>query len=51
MLPVLNRLDHEPRDEFDEDIDGAIGGAGWEGRWGQVGDMGLVWLPFFVRLK
>jgi hypothetical protein len=32
MLPVLNRLDHEPREELDNESDETIGG-------GAVGDV------------
>ena len=39
-LPELNRLDHEPREEFEEES-GIRGAVGEEGRRGQFGERGL----------
>lgn len=47
MPPVLNRLDHEPRDEMEEDKEGAKVGAIGDGHSGE-GGLDLI---DFVRLK
>lgn len=47
MLPVLKRLDQEPRDELDDERVGVREGAGGEeGRRGHVGESGLFGLSF-----
>ena len=51
ILPVLNKLDHEPREEFEDDNDGARGGAIGDGSLGHAGEVGLDKLADFVRLK
>jgi hypothetical protein len=50
MPPVLNRLDHEPRDELEEDKEGVKVGAIGDGRYGHSGEGGLD-LMDLVMLK
>jgi hypothetical protein len=47
----LNKLDHEPREEFDDDNDGPRGSAIGDGSLGHAGEIGLAKLADFVRLK
>lgn len=44
MLPVVKRLDHDPRDEFEEEREGPDGGGavGEDGRRGHAGETGLA---------
>ena len=50
-LPVLKRLDQEPRDEFEVDTAGVCVDVVGEERRGQTGDTGLLSASDLVRLK
>jgi hypothetical protein len=51
MLPVLNKLDHEPREEFDDENDETRAGIVGDGCLGHAGEIGLGTLEDFMRLK
>jgi len=52
ILPVLNKLDQEPREEFDDDNDETRAGIVGDGCLGHAaGETGLGTLVDFMRLK
>jgi hypothetical protein len=50
-VPVLNRLDHDPRDEFEDETDGVRRDALGEGIRAQANEIGLAGIAGFFRLK
>jgi hypothetical protein len=51
IVPLLNKLDQEPRDEFEDDTDGAKGSGLGEVTRAHVDVIGLVGLLDFAKLK
>ena len=51
ILPALNKLDHEPQEEFDVDNDETRVGMVGDGCLGHAGEIGLGTLVDFMRLK